>query len=426
MMAGLMLAAAMAPAHAIDPSQLFEKVAPSVWIVLTYDSAQRTASLGSAVVVAKERLVTNRHVIAKANVVLVRRANVMYEASVEYTDPTRDLCLLHVANFTAPAVARRSVRDLKVGERVYAIGNPKGLEVTLSEGLISGLRSKADAADAGDETLVQTSAPISPGSSGGGLFDAEGRLIGITTFGLRDAQNLNVALPTDWIAQIPERVKTATAKRDAAKAALAAQAGTAPPGYPAPGTVWVYGFKDRIFSRQAIDVTIRSVRVDDGMVEEAVTADSPDARDVQRTVSARESRFVDYALSKSNILVELAPYLVAANEGKVPAELGKPKGYPLGGAGLPGWATSASIVDQEQVTVPAGSFRASHVHVKGKRTGPVNPRVAESSEFTLDIWYAPEVKRYVRIDHRVWSKGAFDNNLIVHDVVELLSYRSPY
>ncbi|MGH9440374.1 MAG: trypsin-like peptidase domain-containing protein, partial [Terriglobia bacterium] len=81
---------------------------------------------------------------------------------------------------------------LAVGEKVYAIGAPEGLELTISEGLISGLR------DFDKERVIQTSAAISPGSSGGGLFDAEGRLVGITTFYLKGGQSLNFALPAEW------------------------------------------------------------------------------------------------------------------------------------------------------------------------------------------------------------------------------------
>ncbi|TAN74284.1 MAG: serine protease, partial [Magnetospirillum sp.] len=81
--------------------------------------------------------------------------------------------------------------DLKVGETVYSIGAPKGLEATLGQGLVSGLRTIKGL------RYVQTSAPISAGSSGGGLFDAAGNLVGITTFHLRDAEGLNFAISVD-------------------------------------------------------------------------------------------------------------------------------------------------------------------------------------------------------------------------------------
>jgi tetratricopeptide (TPR) repeat protein len=86
------------------------------------------------------------------------------------------------------------------------------LELAISEGLISGLRAFAQT------RLVQTSAAISPGSSGGGLFDAEGRLVGITTFFVKDGQNLNFALPGDWVRavashQVSPEEKTRTASQ---------------------------------------------------------------------------------------------------------------------------------------------------------------------------------------------------------------------
>lgn len=78
---------------------------------------------------------------------------------------------------------------------------PRGLELTLSDGLISGLRNGAD----GSIDRIQTTAPISPGSSGGGLFDQEGRLVGITTFQLKEGQNLNFALLASWMLELSSK-----------------------------------------------------------------------------------------------------------------------------------------------------------------------------------------------------------------------------
>ena len=83
--------------------------------------------------------------------------------------------------------------ELATGERVYAVGAPEGLELTFSEGVISALRDSEGA------RMIQTSAAISPGSSGGGLFDAAGNLVGITTFYLKEGQSLNFALPGEWV-----------------------------------------------------------------------------------------------------------------------------------------------------------------------------------------------------------------------------------
>ena len=88
---------------------------------------------------------------------------------------------------TAPSTS------LRVGDRVYAIGAPHGLELTLSEGLVSALRSVG-----GDQVIEITTAPISPGSSGGGLFDERSPgSIGITSFKSKGGENLNFAWPMD-------------------------------------------------------------------------------------------------------------------------------------------------------------------------------------------------------------------------------------
>jgi S1-C subfamily serine protease len=75
-----------------------------------------------------------------------------------------------------------------VGEAAYTLGSPVGLELTLSNGIVSGRREE------GGHRYVQTTAPISPGSSGGGLFDARGNLIGITTLALVGREHLNQSL----------------------------------------------------------------------------------------------------------------------------------------------------------------------------------------------------------------------------------------
>ena len=78
-----------------------------------------------------------------------------------------------------------------MGEQVYTVGAPSGLERTLANGIISGLRSE------GTHHYIQTTAPISPGSSGGGLFDENGNLIGITTLFIKESQALNFAIAAE-------------------------------------------------------------------------------------------------------------------------------------------------------------------------------------------------------------------------------------
>ena len=120
--------------------------------------------------------------------------------TITHLDPDHDLCQLKAKGLAARPVLILSSNTLAVGERVFAIGAPEGLELTMSEGLVSGLREYENA------HLIQTSAAISPGSSGGGLFDAEGRLVGITTFFLKQGQNLNFALPGEWVQALAKQM----------------------------------------------------------------------------------------------------------------------------------------------------------------------------------------------------------------------------
>lgn len=178
-----------------SPNELFKAVSASVFTVEALNTTGRV-TIGSAVVVQTNELVTNRHVVEKAVSLRVMKGGRSWIASVVGIDAQHDLCRLRVEGLEARSVFIRPSSSLEVGETVYAIGAPQGLEITLSEGLISGLR------DYGDVRLIQTTAAISPGSSGGGLFDTQARLVGITTFVVKNGQNLNFALPGEWVSAL--------------------------------------------------------------------------------------------------------------------------------------------------------------------------------------------------------------------------------
>ena len=221
------------PATALTPAELFAQVAPSVWRVQTLDADGLTLGQGSAVVVAPGLLVTNCHVLAKARKVQVRRDGTAspIPARLALWDVQRDLCQLEAAGLQAPAVPLGSSANAAVGQPAYAIGHPKGLDLTMSAGLVSSLRRNAS----GQLVLVQTSAAISGGSSGGGLFNEAGELLGLTTIAsvTGDAQNLNFAIPADWIRDLPRRHAAGRTAEAAARAASAASAALAAPATPA-------------------------------------------------------------------------------------------------------------------------------------------------------------------------------------------------
>ena len=114
----------------------------------------------------------------------------------------------------APPVTRGSVKNLAVGQPAYIISAPQGLSLTFTAGIISALRPVLGS------VLIQTDAAVSPGSSGGGLFDRAGRLIGMPCFQLQEGQQLNFALPVDWIVQRCPAARPAYGDRPSPGAAL--------------------------------------------------------------------------------------------------------------------------------------------------------------------------------------------------------------
>ena len=191
-------------------TEVFAIASPSVVVVVS--GAGKKRSFGSGVVIQPGRVATNCHVVpegASLEVRIGKKSSSSLQTRVVGADRKRDLCILEVFSDLdgVPPAKIGSVNQLKIGARVYAIGAPRGLELTISEGIVSSLR------EAGGSKIIQTTAPISPGSSGGGLFDDEGRLVGITTAFVQDGQNLNFALPADWIQPLSDRADAAATDR---------------------------------------------------------------------------------------------------------------------------------------------------------------------------------------------------------------------
>lgn len=182
---------AMPAAFALDAEQVFDRVAPSIVLILAKD--KRTVNQGSGVVVARERVITNCHVVKQRGQLTVKWKERELSASIEREDSKRDLCRLVVPGLDAPVATHAKLASVRIGQRVYAVGNPEGLELTLTEGLVSAIRN------VGKHQLIQTSAPYTHGSSGGGLFDSEGELVAITSAGVKEGLGLNFAIPAEYI-----------------------------------------------------------------------------------------------------------------------------------------------------------------------------------------------------------------------------------
>jgi hypothetical protein len=196
------LCAASPAALALTAAEVFDKAHHALYMVIVTSDEPGVVDVvaqGSAVLIAPGRFVTNCHVIERGkHFVISRREDKVIERVflVNY-ERGKDLCELDLATpkpgFDKPVEIAPS-NTLQVGQTVYAIGSPRGMEMTISNGIISGFRDAN-----GGMKLIQTTAALSRGSSGGGLFDDQGRLVGITTLVAKNAQNLNFAVPAQYI-----------------------------------------------------------------------------------------------------------------------------------------------------------------------------------------------------------------------------------
>ena len=189
--------------YTLTPGQVFDKVKGAVVVVKTLDVRGNLKSQGSGVLISSSRVATNCHVIEGGVSYQVGWGKQFVSATLYAEDEDKDICLLDAKGIKGEPAQLGKAAGLKVGDPVYAVGAPKGLELSLSDGIIAQLRG-------GPPPLIQTTAAISPGSSGGGLFDGEGRLVGLTTLYLEGGQSLNFAMPVEWIDLVKPGRKVAT------------------------------------------------------------------------------------------------------------------------------------------------------------------------------------------------------------------------
>jgi S1-C subfamily serine protease len=171
-------------------AELAAHVQPAVVVIETDEG------LGSGFIVRPDGvIVTNHHVVANAKEMAVKlpSGEVYKNVYLLSSDPTNDLAFLKIEAVDLPTIALGNSNNVRVGDEVLLIGTPKGLEQTVSNGLISGIRI-----DNGVRVL-QTSAAASPGSSGGPLLDRRGEAVGVMSFKVVNGENLNFAILINYV-----------------------------------------------------------------------------------------------------------------------------------------------------------------------------------------------------------------------------------
>src|SRR6266566_4094096 len=186
--------------------ELVRRIKPSAVAIETFDSRGEKLSRGSGFFIDSDRVVTNRHVIDNAYRAEVHsyNGNVYPVKGVIALDAEGDLALLRVdapPNQVRPlSLDRTSPQE---GESVVVIGNPFGLEGSVTNGIVSAVRDIP-----GFGRIIQITAPISPGSSGSPVVNMHGQVIGVATLQITGGQSVNFAIPSERIAQLDRTAQT--------------------------------------------------------------------------------------------------------------------------------------------------------------------------------------------------------------------------
>ncbi|OGL45263.1 MAG: hypothetical protein A2W05_03935 [Candidatus Schekmanbacteria bacterium RBG_16_38_10] len=194
---------------AADADKIFKENNKAVVVVVTFDANDNPISQGSGFIVrADGAVVTNYHVISNAKVIKIKVGDkILNVEGLIYTDKENDLVILKAKGEKLQTVRLGDIAKTNIGEKVYVISSPEGLENTISDGILSGIRDITS-----DRKVLQITAPVSSGSSGGPVFNKNGEVIGIATFILRESQNINFAMPVNLVKNKIESKKVITLK----------------------------------------------------------------------------------------------------------------------------------------------------------------------------------------------------------------------
>ena len=229
-------------ANAQTPQQIAKKAFGATVLLVMEDANGQPISIGCGFFVRNGQIATNLHVVEGATrgyAKLVGQKTKYDIEGITAIDPQRDLVILKVSAFGAQVLSLGDSEAVQVGESVYAVGNPKGLEGTFSQSIISSIR------EVKTDKLLQITAPISPGSSGGSVLNRASDVIGVSVAPFRGGQNLNFAIPSNYLkgllAQLGPAKPLSQAKSSKSGSSILADLGSkSMEGVAAGKLIWTY------------------------------------------------------------------------------------------------------------------------------------------------------------------------------------------
>jgi hypothetical protein len=216
------------------------------------------------------------------------------------------------------------------------------------------------------------------------------------------------------LARIRARAAETPARAPARAGVTAASVAAIPPSaelVPLQGELWKYRLTDKKYGNKVQSFTVRVDGVQGSLVSESV--EPAGAKLVQRSVDLKALHFNPQPLLTEHVLVEFAPYFSQLEHPPIlPYKIRSGSGYPKGSTSGDEWQVVLARLADAPVTLGSAKVDAQRYQLKGMRRVP-----SGVARFEVTTWYAPEAKRYVRLEHKLWNSN---NSLATDDLVELL------
>jgi hypothetical protein len=413
----IVLSFATSSARALDAREIFNLAEPSIVTVLASDSGSGKAGVASGVLLAPLEIVTSCGLVQSATDIAVSQGNAVRSGRLRFQDSDRDLCQIHIEEpFPSGRPVVAQALRVEVGSDLFLVSSPRGMERTINRVMVSGLRERAGTPD----PMIVIDATIAPASSGGGLFDQDGRLAGIVASPVNDRV---LGIPAQWVAELsaraPDRMQAAAPHIPTA-AGQAVTGRTSLPGWaPQVGDRWSYRLTHG--TRRVGVTTIEVVKVHENAVRERVTFDTTRSYNAEREVDLnfKPTRLQPLVLLPGGYqILELAPY----PSPDITFERGQ-RWIDIPGEFAPQGSTRRKVILQartmgpETIRVPAGEYKAWKIETVSNTVDFNGVRFNVRCQF----WYAPEHKRAVKMNLVTESSVAVLSN---SETYELVSFDS--